>query len=120
VSALVVSGDLFSTSKLVGDAKAAGCPLSIVANPADAPPRVTSVSATLVVIDLANVKADLAELVAQLRAAASQPISIIAYGPHVHEDRLQIARNAGCDQVLARGQFLANAQAFFRSALDPS
>lgn len=33
------------------------------------------------------------------------PIAIVAYGPHVHEQRLAAAQKAGCDRVLSRGQF---------------
>jgi hypothetical protein len=32
--------------------------------------------------------------------------SLIALGPHVDEARLQQARDAGCDKVMARGRFL--------------
>jgi DNA-binding NarL/FixJ family response regulator len=31
---------------------------------------------------------------------------IVAYAPHVHEDRLAAAQAAGCDEVLSRGQFV--------------
>jgi hypothetical protein len=118
LSALLLSSDLFGTSKFVGDAKRAGCQLSIVANPAEAAGRLADSAVGLVVIDLATVKVGLKELVIGLREAASQPLSIVAYGPHVHEDRLQAARDAGCDAVMARGQFHANAETIFRSAMD--
>ena len=32
-------------------------------------------------------------------------LRVIAYGPHVHTDRLVAAQDAGCDAVLSRGQF---------------
>jgi CheY-like chemotaxis protein len=120
LSALLVSADLFSTSKLTGDAALAGCRLSVVADPALAASHLAGSPAALVAIDLGTVKVDLTQLVAQLRAAVPGPIAIVAYGPHVHEDRLQAARDAGCDQVLARGQFLAGAQALFRQAASSS
>jgi hypothetical protein len=120
LSALVVSADLFSTSKLTGDAALAGCPLSVVANPALATSRLAGSPAALVAIDLSTVKAELVALVVELRAASASPIAIIAYGPHVHEDRLQAARDAGCDMVMARGQFLAGAQTLFRQAVASS
>lgn len=33
---------------------------------------------------------------------------IVAYAPHVHEDRLAAAQAAGCHEVLSRGQFVRN------------
>jgi hypothetical protein len=38
-------------------------------------------------------------------AEASPEAACIAYGPHVHADRLEQASVAGFDQVLTRGQF---------------
>lgn len=35
-----------------------------------------------------------------------QSFSLIALGPHVDETKLQQARDAGCDVVMARGRFL--------------
>jgi hypothetical protein len=42
--------------------------------------------------------------------AASAATRVIAFGPHVHEDRLAAARAAGCDSVLSRGQFFSQAE----------
>ena len=43
------------------------------------------------------------EIRMQSRLASSA--SILAFGPHVHESALEDARQAGCDQVLSRGEF---------------
>jgi CheY-like chemotaxis protein len=40
---------------------------------------------------------------------------VIAFGPHVHEDRLQAARDAGCNLVLPRGQFFVQLERFLTS-----
>ena len=61
----------------------------------------------LVLLDLNTPGVNLADLIPALRDAANPPRSIIAYGPHVHEDRLAAAAAAGCDEVLTRGQFNA-------------
>ena len=37
--------------------------------------------------------------------------TIVAFGPHVHEERLAAAREAGCDEVVSRGQFFAQLDA---------
>ncbi len=80
-------------------------PLTIVANAEAACEACASGEVSLVLLDLTTASLDVRELVPRLRAQASQPISIIAYGPHVHEATLAAAREAGCDEVLARGQF---------------
>ena len=66
---------------------------------------------SLVLLDLTTASLDVHELVPRLRDRASRPISIVAYGPHVHEESLAAAREAGCDEVLARGQFDAQLDA---------
>lgn len=58
----------------------------------------------LVLIDLSTTGLNVRELVASLRALAT-PVRVIAFGPHVHEQRLAEARDAGCDRVVSRGQF---------------
>lgn len=55
-------------------------------------------------IDLETPDLDLPAIVSRAREARDDCL-IVAYGPHVHEARLQAARDAGCDQVLSRGQF---------------
>lgn len=56
-------------------------------------------------VDLTTPGLDINELVTNLRQLAPPPKSIIAYGPHVQEERLAAATAAGCDLVLTRGQF---------------
>ncbi len=57
-----------------------------------------------VILDLGIADLDLPTLVAQLRGGP-QPPTIIAFAPHVHAALLDAAREAGCDQVLTRGDF---------------
>jgi hypothetical protein len=40
-------------------------------------------------------------------------IATVAFGPHVHLQRLQAARQAGCQQVLSRGQLHQQAGTLF-------
>ena len=64
-------------------------------------------SPALVILDLGMPGLDVRGVVARLRALRVPAAKIIAFGPHVHEALLQAARDAGCDTVLARGQFYA-------------
>lgn len=61
----------------------------------------------LVLLDLNSAGVDPREIVPKLKALAHPPRAIVAFGPHVHEDKLQAAADAGCDAVLTRGQFFA-------------
>lgn len=102
MAALLITTDLMATSSAEGDARRVGVELSIVA-----PGRaVESATATtrLAAIDLTAPISDLPALIEGLRTAAPG-VKLVAYGPHVHEARLQAARDAGCDLVISRGQF---------------
>jgi CheY-like chemotaxis protein len=57
-----------------------------------------------VLVDLTTPGLDVRELIAKLRAG-ERPPSVVAYAPHVHEQTLAAAAEAGCDLVLTRGQF---------------
>jgi len=41
---------------------------------------------------------------------------VVAFGPHVHEERLAAAREAGCDEVLSRGEFFARVNAIVQGS----
>jgi DNA-binding NarL/FixJ family response regulator len=64
------------------------------------------VDADVVVVDL-GVRGAL-HAVRSLRAAGSTA-RVVAYGSHVERDLLTEARAAGCDRVLARSAFFADA-----------
>jgi CheY-like chemotaxis protein len=118
MSAILLSADLLSTSKLGAAAARAGCRLTVIAKPDDLVARLTAAPAGLVVIDLSTTRIDLAPLVTALRGLPKPPVAVLAFGPHVHEERLQSARDAGCDAVLSRGQFHATADAIFGQYAD--
>ncbi len=58
----------------------------------------------LIIVDLTLEIGDLSEALATLTARCPNAMSI-AYGPHVHEAKLQSAVEAEFDQVMTRGQF---------------
>jgi CheY-like chemotaxis protein len=62
-------------------------------------------SESVVLLDLNSPVVDPAVIVPQLKALSLPPKSIIAFGPHVHAEKLAAAKAAGCDFVLTRGQF---------------
>lgn len=105
MKAVLLSGDLMVVSRVEGAAAQAGAAVRAVTNATQAIEACESESAEVLVIDLAPPAMDVAALVAQLRASRGDSMRIIAFGPHVQEDKLAAAREAGCDVVVSRGQF---------------
>jgi CheY-like chemotaxis protein len=76
-------------------------------------------SAAVVILDLGLPGITPAALLPQLKASFAT-LTIIAFGPHVHEQKLADAKAAGCDVVLTRGQFDAQIQSLLAQILSPS
>lgn len=105
---LFLTTDLVFSSRVTGAAARLSVPVQTarssetlleMANASDGP--------AIVILDLNMSIVDPAQLVPALRTAVHPPQAIIAYGPHVQEERLAAAVAAGCDEVLTRGQFNA-------------
>jgi CheY-like chemotaxis protein len=119
---LFLTTDLMFSSRVAGAAARLGMTLKTAATPpaliellAGAEPE------SLVLLDLNSPNVDPRQLAPSLRASQNPPRAIIAYGPHVHEDRLAAATAAGCEEVLTRGQFNARMEetlAKWRAASD--
>lgn len=107
---LLVSPDLMVASRLGGLAARQGAALE-TARSLDAAPPGTGYH--VAILDLQGLGGDAAVLVAcaRERLAALGPgagvgPAVIAFGPHVAEDRLAAARAAGADDVVSRGELL--------------
>lgn len=72
----------------------------------------------VVILDLGVAGVEVAALVGELRGADIPPRAIVAYAPHVHEQKLAAAREAGCDEVLTRGQFHGGLDALLQRYAD--
>ncbi len=105
MAALLVSRDLWFTSQVSGGAARVQVEVRTVADVASIEPQSSSVTLAIVDLNTPNLAVD--DCVARLREA-SPGVHIVACGPHVRRERLQAARDAGCDQVLSQGQFHAN------------
>ena len=106
MATLLLTSDLMFSSKASAAAARTGGALQTAMSPAALVDKASSGQPSLIVLDLTMATLDLVEMIPRLRAAAPQA-TVIAYGPHVQEDRLAAAQAAGCDQVLTRGQWNA-------------
>lgn len=107
-SVLFLSGDLIFASRVRSAAESAGLQFQLSGQlPAAEDPRVTHV-----ILDLSTRSALLPDVVE--KAASSTPqAKLIAYAPHVQTGRIAMAKEAGVQMVLTRGQFDASLQKLF-------
>lgn len=99
--AVVVCSDLIFSTKITGTAKALGweCALTPSATTAQSQSNVDCLF-----VDLACPGTS-TESLAGLRQSFPAPTRLVAFGSHVEVDRLQAARQAGFDVVMARSEF---------------
>ncbi len=79
--------------------------------------RAADAKVKLIILDLGAPGLNVAELLPQLKQA-NESAAVVAYAPHVHEDKLTAAQDAGCDEVLVRGQFNQQIDALLAKYLD--
>ena len=108
---LLVSPDLMATSRVAGLCREVGATLETLRSLADAPHGGPH---DVVLLDLQSLTEDPAVVVTRARllvdspapAAGGSPPTIVAFGPHVARERLALARAAGADDVVSRGELL--------------
>jgi len=91
------------SSRVVSAAKAHGVAVALVADQAAMADKIAA-DCRLALIDLSLDRLNLPAAVSAIKAGAPTA-QVIAYGPHVDAAALTDAKEAGCDQVLTRGQF---------------
>jgi DNA-binding NarL/FixJ family response regulator len=103
------------SSRVVGAAKGLGASVQLVAEAAALPDKLTA-DCRLALVDLSLERLNLPAAVSAIRAGAPAA-RIIAYGAHVDQSALAEAADAGCDQVLTRGQFNQQYAELLKSAM---
>jgi DNA-binding NarL/FixJ family response regulator len=104
---VLLSGDLMAASRVQGAASKIEGGLHTVSNAELVIACCREEPVRLVIVDLALPGLEIEPLINSLKRGDFSPPRIIAFGPHVHEQRLAAARRAGCDEVVSRGQFFA-------------
>ncbi len=102
-TALLISRDLFFTSKVTGTASALGIDMDVIGDAPTAAAQVRARDYRCIFVDLADAGLDLGAFFAVLKQDSHPPV--IAFGSHVATARLQAAREAGCDEVMPRSRF---------------
>lgn len=103
---VLLSGDLMVVSRVASTVKRLAGELQGAATTSKAVELCRDLSPDMLIVDLSTPSLDIAELVTAVKADGRQVPTIIAFGPHVHEEWLAAAREAGCDRVVSRGQFM--------------
>jgi CheY-like chemotaxis protein len=114
-NALFLTGDLVFASKVQAAAARTGKRLEVAMSAAALLDRLYE-GVRLVLIDLTAPGLDIRGLAPQLRSREHPP-ALVAYAPHVHEQSLATAVEAGCELVLSRGQFNAQVDALLERFL---
>lgn len=105
---LLITSDLMTAAPIERAASLAGGECRVVA-PSKASHLDGDLDYRLVLIDLEAVPA-IASLVAAIQSTVGSQVPLVAFGPHVHANRLAEAQAAGCTQVLTRGQLHRDTQ----------
>ena len=120
---LLISPDLMSTSKLAGLAREVNGQVETLRSLSEQP---RSTHYELVLLDIQAFQEDPAVLVAKVRFLLDsinhkdESMRLIAFGPHVHKQRLEDAVAAGVDEAVSRGELFGGFPALLRRWLTPS
>ena len=102
---LLLASDLMLSSTVSGFASAAGRPYRSALSVDEAAGIIQQHERCLLFVDLGLVGLDVAELAQKI--SGHHLTNAVAYGPHVHEQKLAAATAAGFGKVMSRGQFSA-------------
>jgi CheY-like chemotaxis protein len=114
MTVVLLSNDLTVLSRVEGAAAHLGQTARSVSGESQAVELCEAVDANTLIVDLSMQSLDVVSLVNQLRASEGSNTRVVAFGPHVHEQRLAAARDAGCDLVVSRGQFFSQLETILK------
>jgi DNA-binding NarL/FixJ family response regulator len=110
MSNLALISDLMMQSHVSGAAARAGTTLKIVGSSETLMAEAAAGQPALVILDLSHPGLDPHDLIPRLKELLPPGAVTVAFGPHVHHERLHAAQEAGCDLVVSRGQFHAQTE----------
>ena len=107
MNVVLLTSDLIVSSRVEGAALRNGIDLRTVTSAEAAVQSCVERSPDKLIVDLGTPSLDVAKLVARVKRGSGNSPHIVAFGPHVHAELLANARQAGCDEVVSRGQFFS-------------
>ncbi|MBX9623952.1 MAG: hypothetical protein K2X82_09105 [Gemmataceae bacterium] len=116
---IMLCDDLIFFSRVAGTARAAGLAVRQAKTPAAVLDLARQAPPGGVLLDLHADGLDLPAFLAELRAVCPVTPRTVAFGSHVAADLLKAARQAGCDRVLPRSQFVKELEAELAGWLTP-
>lgn len=105
MAVLYLTQDLMFLSRVAGTGSQLGLAVQGVSSADQLLSAAEDEAAELVIVDLSLPGLDVAAVVQSLRQLPCGGPPTVGYAPHVHVARLDAAREAGCTEVLTRGQF---------------
>jgi DNA-binding response OmpR family regulator len=114
MTVVLLSSDLTVLPRVEGVASRHGQTVQIASTGAQAVDCCNSEKAGLLIIDLASPSLDIVAVVNQLKSSPASVTRVVAFGPHVHENKLATAQEAGCDLVVSRGQFFSQLESILQ------
>lgn len=104
VRAVLLCDDLLFGSNILGQARHRHIDMRQARTPATLVEQAAQQRPALAILDLHLAGPQIVEVVKELRAAGVR--TIVGYGSHVDVATLKAARDAGCDLVMPRSQFV--------------
>lgn len=114
MTVVLLSSDLAILSRVEGAATLLGQRVRSASGESQAVAVCKAEDANTLIVDLSMSSLDLDSIVNQLKAIEGSRTRVVAFGPHVHEQRLAAAREAGCDLVVSRGQFFSQLETILK------
>jgi CheY-like chemotaxis protein len=114
MNVVLLSSDLMVQSRVAGAAERVGAQLRSASTVEQAVGLCEEGPVRLLLVDLSTSGLKPQTLIDRLPAAGASRPTIVAFGPHVHESLLSAAREAGCDEVVSRGQFFSQLDAILQ------
>ena len=98
--------DMFFAAKIRGAAAGVGREVEFVKSLEQLEEKISKAPVSLIIIDLNSERMDSIDIIRVLKSnPGSSGIRIIGFLSHVQVDLMQRAREAGCDEVMARSSF---------------
>lgn len=117
MAVVLLTDDLMVASRVDGAARRVGVELVNCADAESIVARCAEHSIDRLIIDLSS-RGGVARIVDRFETAGVTRPPMTAFGPHVHKERLTAAAEAGCEQVISRGQFFTELDAIFARLAD--